>query len=160
MDLALLIQDLLNNQPIGVTATAANVSAGGLHNLVSGKVKEPQPQTLARLARYFGSTDAERRLLYAEMMQRSGYFDLLPKPMLASFDELRTPYKPESDAASNSDESLFEEVAAILEQADKEQRVRLALDVLRRFYPEEAQTVLENLQAQREKGSAASEVDR
>jgi hypothetical protein len=160
MDLAILIQDLIRNEPIGATATAANVSAGGLHNILSGKVKEPQPQTLVRLARHFGSTDAERRLLYAEMMERSGYFALLPRPMLAAFEELRAAHGAEPSTPAETDEALFAEVAAILEQADREQRARIALHVLRRFYPDEAQSVLENLQVQRERGSASPEADR
>lgn len=159
MDLSHLLHTLIDDEPIGATATAAKVSAGGLHNILSGKVREPQPQTLARLAKHFGGTDAERRLLYAEMMEHSGYFALLPKPMLAAFDEIRAAREVQPPHRSLSDDALFDEVAAILAQTDKEQRARVALDVLRHFYPQEAQRVLQNLQAQREKGPASPEAD-
>jgi hypothetical protein len=82
MTLASFVRTLLGDAPIGPTALAANISAGRLYNLLTGKVKEPQPQTLARLARHFGATDAERRRLYAQMMALAGYLTLLPREML------------------------------------------------------------------------------
>jgi hypothetical protein len=160
MDLANFVRTLLDDEPIGTTAMEASVSAGGLHNLLSGKVKEPQPQTLARLARHFGRNDAERRLLYAEMMERSGYFALLPREMLSALDGARSALAPGQDSRSAYDDApLFEEIAAILERADREQRARIALDVLRHFYPQEAQAVIEGLQARLERGPASPEAD-
>jgi hypothetical protein len=127
MDLANFVRTLLDDEPIGTTATEASVSAGGLHNLLSGKVKEPQPQTLARLARHFGRNDA---------------------------------LAPDGDSRSAYDDApLFEEIAAILERADREQRARIALDVLRHFYPQEAQAVIEGLQTRLERGPASPEAD-
>jgi hypothetical protein len=157
MTLADLLRHLMDGEPVGPTALAADVSAGGLHNLLSGKVTEPLPQTLAKLARHFGSSDAERRLLYARMMALSGYFALLPREMLHTFDEVTSSTTVAS--YGTDDDLLFEEVTAILERAEAQARVRLAMDVLRHFYPGEAESVLESLQAQRDRRPASLEED-
>jgi hypothetical protein len=146
MDIATYVRSLIGDASIGPTALEANVSMGGLHNIISGKVTAPKPQTLACLAKHFGNTEVERRLIYAQMMELSGYFTLLPHEMLTAFQALQSDNLVVTPTNSDTEFDLFEEVNLILERADREQWTRIALDVMRRFYPEEAQEVLQNLQ--------------
>jgi transcriptional regulator with XRE-family HTH domain len=61
-------------------ADAIGISSGTLSYIGSGKTEKPAPETLRRIAVYFGGGDAVRAAaIYEEFMNRAGYLDALPR---------------------------------------------------------------------------------
>lgn len=74
--LAAYIGTLMGDRTLREVATAG-ISRSALHQIVTGATTKPNPDSLALLARYFGSTDVERSEIYGTLMGLAGYLDLL-----------------------------------------------------------------------------------
>jgi transcriptional regulator with XRE-family HTH domain len=63
-----------------VIADAIGVSPGTLSYISSGRTEKPAPETLRRIAAYFGGGNAQQAaLIYQEFMDRAGYLAALPR---------------------------------------------------------------------------------
>ncbi len=61
-------------------ADETGISTGTLSHIGTGRTRQPDPETLRRLARYFGEGDTARAaVIYEEFMDRAGYLDALPQ---------------------------------------------------------------------------------
>jgi transcriptional regulator with XRE-family HTH domain len=61
-------------------ADATGISTGTLSHIGTGRTKQPDPETLRKLAMYFADNDATgAAVVYEEFMSRAGYLAALPK---------------------------------------------------------------------------------
>lgn len=74
--LASYVITLMGDRTLREVATAG-ISRSALHQIVTGSTTQPTPDSLARLARYFGNNDVERSEIYGTLMGLAGYLDLL-----------------------------------------------------------------------------------
>lgn len=68
-----------HNTPFQAIADATGISKGTLSQITAGRTKSPDPDTLRRLAIFFGKSEAEVAAIYEEFMNRAGYLDGLPQ---------------------------------------------------------------------------------
>jgi transcriptional regulator with XRE-family HTH domain len=73
---------------------AVGISPGTLSYIASGDTEKPAPDTLRRIAVFFGGGNAKTAaLIYQELMDRAGYLDALPRlPEGEILDRLRRLY--------------------------------------------------------------------
>lgn len=117
--LASYVTTLMGDRTLREVATAG-ISRSALHQIVTGKTTQPNPDSLALLARYFGNTDVERSEIYATLMGLAGYLDLL---FPAAYELVADPHFEqhaeqwlatlERDATSNSQREFAARIRAL-----------------------------------------------
>jgi transcriptional regulator with XRE-family HTH domain len=78
MELLDYLHDLKRGRSLREVARGSGVSYGGVQAVFDGSTKQPTPDILERLARFFGQTEEEGRQIYHNLMSLAGYLEYLP----------------------------------------------------------------------------------
>ncbi len=119
MTLASYLASLMGDRTLTLRDVATvGISRSALHQMVTGTTTKPNPDSLALLARFFGSTDVQRSEIYGTLMALAGYLD----PLFPAAYELIS----QESFAQDAEEwvTVLEAEARTLSQRDFANRLR------------------------------------